>query len=127
MVRGEVAGVLKTFVDQTEKHAKFDRLLSSVGVSFAVLIALAFGVPAIVLRVRSQQKTAAEQNAEFLAIERKVAEVRSEFLAQRDELTRLMNRATLLGRLSKRLARLEESRPLAGDPQHRHRPAPPHQ
>jgi diguanylate cyclase (GGDEF)-like protein len=109
VVRGEVAGVLKTFVDQTEKHAKFDRWLSTVGVSFAVLIALAFGVPAIVLRVRSQQKEAAEQTAEFLAIERKVAQVRSEFLAQRDELTRLMNRPTLLARLSKRLTRLEES------------------
>jgi diguanylate cyclase (GGDEF)-like protein len=109
MARGEIAGVLKIFIDQSEKHAKFDRWLSAVGVSIAVLIGLAFGVPAIVLRVRSQEKEAAEQNAGFLAIERKVAQVRSEFLAQRDELTRLMNRPTLLARLTKRLARLEES------------------
>ncbi|ALK08653.1 putative bifunctional diguanylate cyclase/phosphodiesterase [Blastochloris viridis] len=109
LVRGTVAGVFKAYVDQTEKSAGFDRLLSMVGMAFAALITLAFAAPAIVLQVRSRQKEAAEQTAEFLAIERKVAQVRNEFLAQRDELTRLMNRATLLARLSKRLARLPES------------------
>ncbi|BBF91690.1 putative bifunctional diguanylate cyclase/phosphodiesterase [Blastochloris tepida] len=109
VVGAHVAAVVKAFIDQTQKRARFDHLLSTLGIVFAGLTALAFGASAIALRLRAQQKQASDQTAEHLAIERKVAQVRAEFLAQRDELTGLLNRATLLDRLSKRLGRLPET------------------
>jgi diguanylate cyclase (GGDEF)-like protein len=87
VVDGEVAAVIETYIDQTEKRTLFNDTLTIASLILAAIVTIAFGVPAAAwyLRLREQQR----------------ADARINYLANYDGLTGLANRSQLAKRLSR--------------------------
>jgi diguanylate cyclase (GGDEF)-like protein len=92
IINGHPIAVVAAYVDQTEMRNRFkDTFLLAAG-SLSLVIALAFGVPAIGWYWRSEQKLQGDE--------------RIRFLAHHDALTGLTNRARLVDELESALADL---------------------
>ena len=92
IINGHPIAVVAAYVDQTEMRNRFkDTFLLAAG-SLSLVIALAFGVPAIGWYWRSEQKLQGDE--------------RIRFLAHHDALTGLTNRARLVEELESALADL---------------------
>ena len=84
-VAGKTIAIVETYVDQTEKRNDYRRTAGFSTLALGVLLALAFGIPALAWRRRTNEK--------------RIAEERVRFLAAHDSLTSLANRSNLVGKV----------------------------
>ena len=89
--------IVAAYVDQTAEHALFYHTSILAAVSLCLLIAFAFGIPAVAWYRRTEEK--------------RRADARIHFLAHNDSMTRLANRATFIERTRRSIAKLPKSGP----------------
>ncbi|MGH6925117.1 MAG: putative bifunctional diguanylate cyclase/phosphodiesterase [Propylenella sp.] len=84
---GEIIGIVEVYVDQSAKREAFEGKIAEVAVSLAVIIAVAFGLPAAGFYWRTRQKRQADSRADFLAHHDSLTEIlnRSRFMRDLDE------------------------------------------
>ncbi len=100
VVDGKPVAAISAFVDQTEARSVVLKTLFTAGSGLSLLVALAFGAPAIAWYRRSK--------------ENQIADRRIHFLAHHDALTGLTNRSRLMERLDNAIvARVSEGNGLA--------------
>ena len=87
---GSVVGMLSFFIDMSQPYQNVMQVLTAATLSFGLVLAVAFGLPALGFWLRTRQK--------------EVAETQLRFLAQHDALTELENRNVLVGKLELALA-----------------------
>src|SRR5579863_811410 len=93
---GKTIAIVETYVDQAEKRDEYRRTLILMSAALLVLIALAFGAPALAWLKRSNEK--------------RLAEAHIQFLAHHDALTGLINRNRLVEEAAAALAGLAKSK-----------------
>ncbi len=91
---GKVRAIVETYIDQTDKRAQFQATFLAATATLAVLMSLAFGIPALAFVVRGRQKRRADAHIQFLA--------------NYDALTGLANRGHLALRLGRALSGLDQ-------------------
>jgi diguanylate cyclase (GGDEF)-like protein len=87
--KGKVVGAAEVYFDLTEHAAMFHRSFGWYTAMIACLAALGFAVPAAAFHVKDLQKTAADENVQFLATH--------------DPLTRLQNRVSFNAAMTQNL------------------------
>ncbi|MGA2041886.1 MAG: EAL domain-containing protein [Roseiarcus sp.] len=92
VVAGKTIAIVEVYVDQTEKRNDYHRTFVVSTLALGLLIGLAFGIPAVAWRRRTNEK--------------RIAEDRIRFLAHHDALTGLANRSSLIERMDAKLAHL---------------------
>jgi diguanylate cyclase (GGDEF)-like protein len=94
VVKGKTIAIVEVYVDQTEKRNDYRNtfLVSTLALGF--LMALAFGIPALAWRRRTNEK--------------RIADDRIRFLALHDPLTGLPNRTNLTEKIGRALTRRPE-------------------
>jgi diguanylate cyclase (GGDEF)-like protein len=92
VVKGKTVAIVEVYVDQTEKRNDYRNAFLVSTLALGVLMALAFGIPAVAWRRRTNEK--------------RIAEDRAKFLAFHDSLTGLPNRAALTEKIGGALVNL---------------------
>jgi diguanylate cyclase (GGDEF)-like protein len=87
---GKLAGVVEAYIDQTAKRAEFERTSLLLAITLGLLIAAAFGVPAVAWYFRKSQHERSEAHVHYLA--------------NFDALSGLANRSSLAEQLSRAVA-----------------------
>ena len=93
---GKVVAVVEAYIDQTAKRAEFERVSFASAIALGVLIAAAFGVPAIAWYQRRREQEGARD--------------RIDYLANFDALSGLANRGRLTEDLTRALAEAPRGR-----------------
>ena len=93
-VNGKTVAIVEVYVDQTEKRDDYGRTFAVSTAALGLLIGLAFGVPAVAWRRRTNEK--------------RIVDDRIRFLARHDSLTSLPNRDNLTAKIGLALAALRE-------------------